>query len=52
MGKLKPKDHDRFKTDCKDMSDPELARKYLLNERTATNWRIRLYGKRCKEETA
>lgn len=31
------------------MSDTDLARKYGLTERTATNWRMRLLGRRKKQ---
>lgn len=30
------------------LSDSDLARRYDLSERTATNWRVRLFGRRRK----
>ena len=46
-GKLPPEDHQKFIKDVKaGLTDVELAEKYDLRERTATNWRLRLVGSR------
>jgi len=47
--KLKEKKRDEFVEDVsRGMSDADLAKKYKLLERTATNWRLRLVGPRVK----
>jgi hypothetical protein len=39
-----------FRADCEaGKTDVELADKWGLRERTATNWRLRLYGPRKKK---
>lgn len=49
-GKLSLQKRDGFKVDVVNgMSDTDLARKYNLSDRTATNWRVRLCGSRPKE---
>lgn len=46
-GDLPIERHSAFKSDVADgLGDTELARKYNLSERTATNWRLRLVGPR------
>lgn len=47
-GNLPSECHEAFRADCAVLSDVELAVKYELRERTATNWRLRLYGQRLK----
>jgi hypothetical protein len=45
-GHLAPDQREAFASDSEHLSDIELARKYGMGERTATNWRVRLVGKR------
>lgn len=48
-GKLDLDRQARFLRDIESgMSDRDLARQYDLTERTATNWRVRLFGRRRK----
>lgn len=47
---LDKQQQEEFSEDClAGLSDVELAQKYKLRERTATNWRLRLHGPRKKE---
>ena len=48
-GHLPASEHARFTADVeRGLTDGELAEKYELRERTATNWRLRLVGPRKK----
>lgn len=50
-GKLDPTRQAGFLADVEaGYSDSDLARRFGLSERTATNWRIRLFGRRQKQK--
>lgn len=39
----------QYAEDAKTMSDRELAKKYRLSDKVATDWRVKLFGRRSRK---